>query len=419
MMNQVDYKRHSTALPCESSLRARAGLEPGASRCRTLLSGTSGLVLALLVLLSHARPLFSSAKDYTVQEVAPGIFVWVPEDIIDQDGDPRFSRAANAGFIVSDQGVVVIDTTNSPLHAREFLYEIRQRSDIPVRFAIDTGPQGDEVLGNEVFAEQRAAIISTAGAAAQMQRYEKEMNHLVTFDTLLSLRMRGVHMTLPDRTFDGAMSFSIGGQEIRVLSLHCALPGKTEGDAAVFLPDAKVAFLGDLYVNGYVPRIGSLDIRRWVAVLGEVEKWNAAVYVPAHGRPGGKADLERFRGFLEWLQGRVAGGIREGKSLTQVERELLDTQALYLRAPELAPSTIASVYRQLATSENGRSSRAVATPATPAWNERGALLPGGEASGPGRQGTRPARQLPIGSAPALSRNSTSSRQPHPAPVTIN
>jgi glyoxylase-like metal-dependent hydrolase (beta-lactamase superfamily II) len=345
--------------------------------CPAILGG-------LLLLFGSIRPAFSSPKEYTVKQLAPRTFVWLPEDVVDQNGDPNFSRAGNAGFIITEQGVVVVDTTNSPFHARDLLYEIRQRTDVPVRLVIDMGPQSDQMLGNEVFAEQRAAILSTATAAVKMHRYQDEMMHRIAIDPLFSSRMRGIHFTFPDRTFAETMSFSVGGQEIRVVSLHCGLPGKMEGNAAVFLPQAKVAFLGDLYVNGYVPRIDSLDIRRWIAVLGEVENWRAAVYVPSHGSPGTKADLERFRGFLEWLQGRVQGGIRQGKSLTQVERDLLNTQALYLRAPELAPAIIAAVYRQLAPPQTRSSSRAAGAPALPARDYKSLLRKGVVRAGAGQ-----------------------------------
>jgi glyoxylase-like metal-dependent hydrolase (beta-lactamase superfamily II) len=330
------------------------------------------------------QPAFSSAREYTVKEVAPRTFVWVPEDVVDQNGDPDFSRAANAGFLITNEGVVVVGTTNSPLHARELLYEIRQRTDIPVRLVVDMGPQGDQMLGNEVFAEQRAAIFSTANAAAEMQRYEDRLKHRVSIDPLLSLRMRGIHFTLPDRTVGATTTLALGGQQVRVVSLQCGLPGKAEGNAAVFLPQAKVVFLGDLYVNGYIPRIDSLDIRRWIAVLGQVENWNAVVYVPAHGSPGTKADLDHFRGFLEWLQGRIQGGIREGKSLTQVERELLDTQALYLRAPELAPAIIAGVYEQLMVPRTRSSSRSTAPPAARAHEYKSLSRTGAVRTGPGQ-----------------------------------
>ncbi len=308
------------------------------------------LISAVLSLLP-ASPGLALGKQYVVKKIAPGTFVWIPDDIIDQNGDPRFSRAGNVGFVITDQGVVVVDTTNNPFHAREVLYEIRQRTAVPVTLTVDTGSAGDEMLGNEVFAEQHSAILSTSAAADQMRLYEQQLARRMPVEPELPYHMRGIHFTLPDQTFQGEMSFAVGGLRIQVVSLSCTPSGRMgAGDAAVFLPQAKVVFLGSLYVNGYVPRIGSRDIRRWISVLGEVEKWDADTFIPGHGNPGTKPDLERFRGLLEWLQGRVQGEIRQGKSLVQTERELLGSSTLYLRARELAPETIAAVYEQLMSS---------------------------------------------------------------------
>jgi hypothetical protein len=316
--------------------RQDPGWLPGSAIAVTILS-------SVLLFLAASRGL-ALGKQYEVREVAPEIFVWIPEDIMDQHGDPRFSRAGNVGFIVTNQGVVVVDTTNNPFHAREVLYEVRERTSIPVMLTIDASAAGDEMLGNEVFAEQRSTILSTTAAAQEMRLYQQELARRMPVEPELPFHMRGVHFTLPTETFNGEMSFTMGGQRIQVISLPCAPHG---GAAAVFFPQEKVAFLGNLYVNGYVPRIGSRDIHRWIGVLGQVEKWDADIYVPAHGDPGNKASLEQFRGLLEWLQGRVQGEIRQGKSLLQIERELLGSNVLYLRARELAPATIAAVYRQL------------------------------------------------------------------------
>ena len=84
---------------------------------------------------------------YSVQEVKPNVFVWIPDDVIDQECDPLFTRAATAGFIVTSQGVVVIDTSNSPMHARDLLYEIRQRTDLPIRYVINTSSAPDHMSG--------------------------------------------------------------------------------------------------------------------------------------------------------------------------------------------------------------------------------------------------------------------------------
>lgn len=327
--------------------------------------GTKGVslrlppLIAIVAMALCVRTGVAISRDYSVQELAPHTYAWIPDDVMDQNGDPRYSRAGNVGFAITDQGVVVIDTSNNPFHARDVLYEIRQRTNIPVRLVIDTGPEADEVLGNEVFAEQHAEILSTSAAVARIRAYEQVVAALVTRSRELKEHMRGIHITLPNQTFEGSMSFTMGSEPIRVITLHCALPGKSQGDAAVFLPKAKMVFLGDLYVNGYVPKIGSRDIGRWIAVLGQVETWDATTFIPSHGPPATRQDVERFRSLLEWLQGQVQGGIRQGKSLMDVERELLDSKMLYLRASELAPSAIAHVYQQLVKPPKTHVSRAV------------------------------------------------------------
>lgn len=301
---------------------------------------------ACLTVMS-ARPACALGGNYQVRQVALGVFVWVPDDIMDQSGDPYFSRAGNAGFVITPEGVAVIDTANNPFHASEILYEIRQRTQLPVRLVIDLGSQGDEMLGNEIFAAQRADIISTVTAASAMQAYERDLERRLTFDPELPTRMRGIHFTLPGQTFTGQSSVTLGGVEFRMTSMDCGLPGQAGGDAVVYLPQSKVLFLGDLYVKGFVPQVDSRDVGRWISVLGEVDKWSVATYIPGHGDPGAKSGVANFRGFLEWLQAGVSAGVKQGKSLSDVEQKLLSSSAFNLMALDLAPRTIAAVYNQV------------------------------------------------------------------------
>lgn len=312
-----------------------------------------------------SRPLSAIGREYEVRQIAPHTFVWVSDDIMDQNGDPYFSRSGNAGFIITPGGVVVVDATNNPFHAREVLYEIRQRTDIPVKLVIDMGPEGDQMLGNEVFAEQHATIISSVEAASRMRAYQQNLAKRRSFDPELPVHMRGVHFTLPGQTFQGESSFNIGGQEIRLISLNCGLPGAAEGDAVVYLPNEKILFLGDLYVNGYVPQMDSRDIHRWINALSQMEKWDVTTYIPGHGNPGAKKDVANFRGFLEWLEAGVEGGIQQGKSLSEVENQLLSSSVFNRLALDLAPRTIAAVYHQLVRPQTSRATSPVPAPAGP------------------------------------------------------
>ncbi|MGH9469906.1 MAG: MBL fold metallo-hydrolase [Terriglobia bacterium] len=327
------------------------------------------LILAALASALGPRPAGAIGRDYQVREIAPHSFLWIPDDIMDQNGDPLFSRAGNVGFVVTNEGVVVINTANNPFHAREVLYEIRQRTDLPVRLVIDLGAQGDQVLGNEVFAEQHAVILSTAAAAAQMRTYRQRLAHRMTFDSTLPERMRGIHFTLPTRTFQGETTFNMGAQEVRVRAFDCGAGAAPGGDAVVYLPAQRALFLGDLYVNGYVPEIGGRDVQRWIGALGRLSKWNAITYIPGHGDPGSVRGVLNFQGFLEWLDAGVQAGLKEGKPLAQVEARLLPSSAFNLLARDLAPLAVATVYEQLIRrGANQKAGRSVAPQLSPNLN---------------------------------------------------
>ncbi len=297
------------------------------------------LVLTAFCLLPSAFFLQAASGRYEVREVKPHIFVWVPEDILDQDGDPQFNRAGTAGFIITQDGVVVVDTTNTPMHARELLFEIRRRTELPVKYVINTGPGGDRVLGNEVFLDQQASIISTAATRADMNRYQRKLSALMD-DLRLKPRLRGLHFTLASRVFEKEMDLLKGEEEIKLLDLGT-------GDAVVYLPRAKVLFLGDLFENKYIPRVDSRGIREWIEVLRKVETWDVDAYVPGHGPLGTKREVSEFREFLEWLSKEVQARVRQEKSLTQVKSELIPFANYPWHAVELAPQAVEAVYQQL------------------------------------------------------------------------
>lgn len=368
---------------------------------------------------------------YQVLEIKPQVFVWIPDDVIDLDGDADFARAGNAGFILSPGAVVVINTTNSPFHARDLAYEIQERSEAPVKYVIDTGPEGDEALGNEAFSDPQVVILSTPFAQAAMERYRRDLPHLMAGDWQLRARMRGVHPTPAHETFSGEMRIELGssaanpdtqaerlpdqssspisslksgpaplrsslppdsensqqaqisgvpaaparpGQTIHLISLPA---GAASGDAAVYLPQARVLFLGDLFENGFYPRLKSQfesrDARQWIEILKRVEAWDVDIYVPGHGQPAGKKEVAQFRQFLEWLVNETQTRIQEGKSWEQIRDQVLPgIRAYRWRAPELAAPALEAVYGQLAPAKPSPAPAPgqpgqVTTSAKPAW----------------------------------------------------
>jgi len=299
---------------------------------------------------------------YNMREVKPNVFVWVSDDVLDLDGDPQFDRAGTAGFMVTNEGVVVIDTTNTPFHARELLYEIRHRTELSVKYVINTNSDGEQILGNEVFTELQATVICSTKALEGIRQYRQTLiRRLDDDDGKLSGRMRGFHVAVPTQTFSSQMTLRLGGEEIRLLTL---LKNGPSDDSAVYLPASKVLFLGELFQNSYFPRIESRNLHDWIAALKQVEAWEVDVYVPGHGEPGGKKELVEFRQFLEWLEKEVETRSKEGKPLSQVKREVDGLVENYKwHAPELIPEEVEAVYKQL---EKAPPKGAASQPATQA-----------------------------------------------------
>jgi glyoxylase-like metal-dependent hydrolase (beta-lactamase superfamily II) len=309
-----------------------------------------------VVLFAMPRTAFATDDSYyDIQEVKPNVFVWVAKDILNQGGDPQFNRAGNAGFIITPEGVVVVNTTNSPFNARALLFEIRKRTEQPVRYVINTSATPDLMLGNEAFEDFQPSILSTPQAAQAIHIYKNEFPARIEGNWKIAASMRGIHPLPPTGTFEKEDSIKVGGQEIRLINLG---DNASPGDAAVYLPGSKVLFLGNVFENEYIPRIGSANMDQWIETLRKVESWDAEVFVPGHGQPAGKAGVRQFRGFLEWLCGRVRSEMQNGKSLVQIQAGLVPFPNLHWHAPELEPEAIAGVFRALSRSESQASSTA-------------------------------------------------------------
>jgi glyoxylase-like metal-dependent hydrolase (beta-lactamase superfamily II) len=303
---------------------------------------TGGALLVTVFAALWAGTGRGAGWQYQVRELKPGVFAWIPDDIIEADGDPRYQRAGNAGFVITSEGVVVINATNSPFHAREVLYEIRHRTDEPVRYLIDTGSASDETLGNQVFGDLQASILATPRIQAEIRDRGQALLRQENGSEDFQRRLRGFHITPPNQTFQSTETLTLGAQSVRVL----AFAGLDA--VAVQLPSVKVVFLGDLFDNQYFPKLDSRDVERWIEALREAEALDADVYVPGHGDPGGGAQVKEFRQFLEWLTHEIRTRQAAGKNMQQTEAELLPLKNYPWHGAELQAALVEDVYQQLA-----------------------------------------------------------------------
>ena len=252
---------------------------------------------------------------------------------------------ANAGFIVTKAGVVVVDSGSSYLVAKAMHLAIRKVTHQPVKFVINTGGQDHRWMGNGYFKEIGAQIISSRKARADME--ERGAAELGALKPELRERLAGTQMVYPERLVDKKETLTLGNTEVQILYFH---GGHTPGDAVVWLPKSHILFSGDLiFVDRLLGVLPFSNTRNWLASFEEIEKLKPKVIVPGHGKVCDLPKAQReTKDYLTLLRNHMRAAYDAGTDL-QTAIDTLDQHAFaYLQNYELLKGGNASrVYLEM------------------------------------------------------------------------
>lgn len=262
-----------------------------------------------------------SEPDFTLEEVAPGLYVHPGRHETASPGNA--GDLANVGFIVGRDAVAVIDAGGTRALGERLLAAIRGVTGLPVRWLILTHMHPDHVLGAEVFAEAGARIIGhgklARALAARAGTYETNMLRLAGPRAML-----GTRVVLPDEGVETLREIDLGG---RVLELWAHPTAHTDNDLSVFDRETGSWWVSDLVFAGHTPALDG-SIRGWIAELEAMRARPAVRIVPGHGPatlpwPGGAAAT---LGYLEALAGETRAAIRRGETMNEAIRHLGKSQ---------------------------------------------------------------------------------------------
>ncbi|MGA7476145.1 MAG: MBL fold metallo-hydrolase [Thermoplasmata archaeon] len=268
------------------------------------------------------------SRHFRLQELAPGVHAAV---------------AVDGGFALSNSAIVdlggatlVFDTGLTPRSGTDLARAARRLTGRPADYLVNSHWHHDHIRGNQVFASPRIIattdtweLMRTRGAedvasdrSEGKARWEEFRAGKVPTPPRDRALMRGwlggivdslpkLRLTLPNLTFDSELVLRGTRRTARVLSYG---GGHSPSDTFVFLPDDRIAFLGDLLSNGYHPWLGDGDPDTLVRILDRIDLLRPRTLLPGHGAPGGPRVLAAMREYVTTAQRQVARHRRTHRS---------------------------------------------------------------------------------------------------------
>ncbi len=242
-----------------------------------------------------------------IKEIAHGVFAETD------------TRGCNPGFVVTSEGVVVIDTPQLPASAVRMRKQAEEHG--PIKYLINTEHHVDHIFGNYFFngagtvVAHRRVLEQFMVVYPEINPFEYAKEAVPTNDPddeafFPDQKTYFENMNKPTLTFESNVTLRQGDTTFELIST----PGHTDGQIAVFIPERKVLFTGDTIFNGVQTWHYASNIEQWISSLRNLKKLDAKIVVPGHGPVCTMRELDTQISFLyEWLAA-VSKCMVEGKT---------------------------------------------------------------------------------------------------------
>jgi glyoxylase-like metal-dependent hydrolase (beta-lactamase superfamily II) len=307
------------------------------------------------------------ADDLSLKEVSPGVWAAL------QSAQVRF-RDSNSVVIISNHDVVVVDSQSDPATVRGLIAAIRERTNKPVRYLVNTHFHSDHTRGNFIYRDAFPGIEiighptliedipkrSAPDLESELELYRREIpagearlarginrdGEGLDEEGKISLAgqiesakriladLESIEWVAPTLTVPKSLTLrrNVGPIEIRAVYAH------TRGDLVILLPEAGILITGDVLDD--LPFAGHGYPSDWVEVLTELDTWEWDTMIPGHGRirkgKEARAHLATVRSLFELMIEAGRDAATTGSDLENAKAAFLETQDLAILRAELA-----------------------------------------------------------------------------------
>jgi len=242
----------------------------------------------------------SAPLPFVLKQIGPGVYAAI-------DG-PDHKAGSNAGFVIGDDGVLVVDAFFNLDAARALVAQIHRLTPKPIRYVVNTHYHADHTGGDQALRDAGAIIIAHRNVRGWVRT-----NNINLFGDRITPELKATiqALPLPDLTTDKDLVVWLGSRKVMVRTVL----GHTGGDLTIYVPDAGVLFTGDMLWRKIPPNLIDGSVREWTATDADFVAMPDAVhmvFVPGHGDVAGIKDVEDFRAYLLDLRRLVSEGRKSG-----------------------------------------------------------------------------------------------------------
>ncbi len=266
--------------------------------------------LIVLVLSSfNVQLTHASELDYKLvaEPVGKGTYVFI-------GSTKYFSRKnggniANAAYIVTNSGVIVIDTGSSYLYGKQMREYIESTTGLSIIKVFNTHHHPDHFLGNQAFKDVPIASLQEIIDAIGSQGEALNSN----LYTLVGDWMKGTEAYTPTEVVTPG-KITIGGHEIEIIALN----GHTDSDMVIYDHTTGVLFAGDLIFHDRTPAVVNANIQNWLNSIRQLQELDYKYLIPGHGTvTTDQSAMIQTHDYLSWLHETLQNALNEGLDISE------------------------------------------------------------------------------------------------------
>jgi cyclase len=290
------------------------------------------------------------AYEKGLHELGDGLFAY-----LQPDGGWGWS---NAGLITADGTSLLVDTLFDLELTSEMLAAMRTITERnPIDAAMNTHGNGDHCYGNQLLpAETR--LYSTPGAVELLEEAPPSLLAMMAANAdalgpelaefvrtrFGRFSFEGIELRLPDETFTGRLDVRVGDREVQFVELG---PAHTNGDAIAYVPDANVAFTGDLLFIEGTPIVWAGPFSNWLDACERLIALDARALVPGHGPVTDASGVRDVQRYLRYVEAEATGRFQAGMDVEEAAADIDLSDFAGWGDPERIVVNVEAVYREL------------------------------------------------------------------------